>query len=557
MKRRWKFLTIFVSVFFLVGCDIVNHLPMSLNLDGEFPKGFLENNSIHYSDNAFKGFTKSEEFKKYDYVDDDVVLSYVIVADEDATIGVYDLESKKEALPLIFSDIMLGEVDYVNNNSTNFEDLVVYGALAFLVKEVDDEYHFSFYCFQEQKYLVPFANYDDFNLDISYSTNYSYTIETITLVENDVTSYIRYKVSFDDKQNFVRKALTVADDNYITQPEKEAFPVFLMPKLKEYEYEFFDTKMVGYKNDEKIFTVTYPDGALDYSFFFDKYFIIQTITRVADDAKKYDFINEGAKYMLDTSRIDLTNGKVKNYPNFEYVFDLDYFYPFDNLYLNNKQEFSYVSIDVNKIENKILLEEASVLFDANLKPLVNLTLKEFDPYIIKIGQNRYLTNYNKIVDENHDVILDLSNYNYVNYLPSVNLISLRSRDNYRYGLIKLDGKIVVPFEYRDPFLFFNDYAYNYNAIKEENRRIDANGHTQESSEIVYGTYGAREGITYSEISGVRLYKNYAGSSLFLVGTTENIEYGVNFYSKAHDEKIGSLYCIYDYVTSTLKYYILT
>ena len=49
--------------FLLVGCDIVNHLPMSLNLDGDFPKGFLENNSIHYSDDAFKGFTKSENLK--------------------------------------------------------------------------------------------------------------------------------------------------------------------------------------------------------------------------------------------------------------------------------------------------------------------------------------------------------------------------------------------------------------------------------------------------------------------------------------------------------------
>lgn len=543
--KKFKFLSVLMTGLFLVGCYRSEALPKSFVLGGNLPKGFMENNRQETPDTIFTGYTTVKELDEYQ----DVVgapagsFSKVNVAlNGKEYFGVYDFYSDREIIAPTYTEVLLGSYNFYNYFKGGYETL----RYAIVEQRTQDTKELGVYSLTENKFIVALSEYNDYGINITPDLlNNSGNLEEITMYRESDAVLFKYNVDFDKNGNIIRQSLRSEDSGYVEAPTYMKIPQ--LPKLKDFTYNLTNDKIEGFKNGKKVFEVILPGDLINDAFMIDKYLYTQIITQVPSEAKKFTFFNGGQKYLLETSRIDLTSGAVRNYRNFSYIFA-------SMIPQKDKDgEFTLARGQLRKIEDYILLSVAEVLVDKNLKPLVNLTQKGFSPNYIKIAANRYLTSNRKIVDENYEVILDLSNYTNVQYIPEHDVISLAHGGN--YGLINREGKIIIPFKYTDgSFRFYNGYAINYNSVIGKYERISYTGTV---AEIYEYNYQVNIDPLYSEaVGGGAVYKNRAGDILFTLTATETVISSRGITGGKFNVTIGVLLVIRNSSTNKTRYLIV-
>ncbi len=529
MKKRKLliFAMIIMSALLLVGCVPSKAVPFAYDLDGKLPKDYLENNSVMPAAHAFTGYETTVEMQAYEGVQSSAIRSYVRVYNVvggNTRVGVYSFKDEQEILPTIYNAVHLNQYVYYGEQKISY---LVYA----YVYDIDGKV--GLYSIHEDEFLISSGTYTAINFSTSRLDNK--TIETLTLTNSEGETIVkRNQVEMDDNDKIVKREEYIGEQkgDFINEPNKMIYTN--NPKLKGYSYIYEDGKVTGFKGSKKVFEAVLPTDISRKTFIVGKYLYVQTVVEVAFDADKYSFYNFGDKYQLNMSRIDLTNGKVKTYKNFDYVFG--------SLAIkkDRKQENTIIRVYATKIENKVLMDENVFLFDSDLKPLVNLTQRNYSDLFYKMDKNLYLSLNKIIVDENHNLVRSLEIYDNIVYLPQEKLISL-SRAG-RYGLIKPSGEIVVPFEFSQPFKFFNGRAYNIKLSDNKKYFVDPDGFTREiidANDLLY-----REGVIVNSVDNVHSYKNYLGTLLFKVEENESLSTFMDIYSD-DGEKIGSVVVIYN------------
>lgn len=545
-----------LTILILTSCGKTN-VPRTLVFDEALPASFLKNNAVQYNEDRFNGYTKFEKFQTYEAIGNvasvdfngNYSVSYAlkrtyavfsVIVGEETKYGVYDFKTRREVVLPDYDNILLVEVNYYNAKS---EESLPY---VYAVLRQDDRFgtraYHSLYSINEQKEVMSEENTSmrPYYM-ISTERLGNHTVETITENPNLASAYaMKYKVHFD-VQGSLSRSLIIENEDKIVTPAKTY--VTESPSLIDYSYEFLATKVIGYLNDVKKFETPLPLVPLDTivsKFTFDKYLVMQLSTPVAPDASDYTFYTEGDKYIMTTSLIDLTNGKVTNLNKFPYFITPTF--NSGKVYLQKDASLKKMLgiLSISKVEDKILLTPNLVLFNSEMKPLVNLTTINYSPTYYDLGNNRFLTINGEIVDENHQKLLDLKAYSNISYIPGHNLISLRYGSN--YGIINSSGDIIAPFSYNSASTFYNGYTINHDSSIAENVRISADGTSTWVGSEMY-RYSSDPALLYRRYGGETTYYNYLETPLFTIADNYQTLSQTFIYSQT-GERFGKLYVVY-------------
>ncbi len=537
-KRIIKQLLLLVPVFSLLSCYRTSELPKAFILDGKLPKLFMEKNASS-QDPSFSGYSDKVNLTQFDRYSSNVVHSYTVVSkttDGTTRYGIGNLATNDVITPVTYKEISLFGRDYFNINT--FKDVAF--VFARLTRDSGEK---ALYSITENKYLVDFDYYETIDYYLTSDDGGAGNVEVVTTVINEVEEVKYFNVTFDKNGAAERTLKQVGESDYIISDTKLFHDE--LPKLKAYRYVMESSKLVGYKAGKKVFEVAIATNA-DTIFYYDKYLYTQISTQIPDDSRVYNYSLNGAKYLMETSRVDLTNGAVRNYRNFDFYFGANDF----DLKLDKDDNYAYVVADVQKIQNKVLLNNALVLFDANLKPLVNLSQKDYSSRFYKVGENLFLTDNKQLVDENYERVLDLRAYWLTSRALNTNLISLRDDD---YGLITTKGKILANFKYRDPFVFYNERALNKNVQTDKLEVLTTSGAVVDELVDDRITINSIQGYYTETIDGVDTIKNYAGLTLVTISADEFLDNVTNYYDINTGAKLGTLFAIQNMLDFTTRY----
>lgn len=221
-----------------------------------------------------------------------------------------------------------------------------------------------------------------------------------------------------------------------------------------------------------------------------KSLVVQYLHPVDAYSSNFDVVIEGAKYNLETKKIDLKTGKGKTIGGFKYLLDSD-----KTQTINEET----LKVAVTKIENKMpayktyayLTEDGksteTTFFYTKIVPIKeNLILAETDE---GVGSTLHL------MDGNEKIIVDLSSfktdYDYVAH--SDKFIILKDETSGKYGMIDTEGNMITNFVYDGSEGVVNDvwfaYKNEYNETEESTNKIsytvDLNGAEAKQVETLY------------------------------------------------------------------------
>lgn len=540
-KRTLKQLLLLAPVFLLLSCYRSSELPKAFILNGKLPKHFVDKNATKIT-KPFAGYYESVNLTQFDYYENAPTFSYVTVGrkiNDEMRYGIYDIATNDTILAPEYSAIELFTQDYFDIRTYKNVTLVY----AELVRDTGAR---ALYSINERKYIANFEFYFVLDFTTEISDGGAGNIDVLKTVYGTVDKVQRFNITFDKNGNVERELLPEDSGNYI-KTDRLLFNETL-PKLKDFRYEEDNGKLTGYKKGKKIFDVAIPTN-VNSIFAYDKYLFTQIATMLPDDSRNYTYADGGNKYLLETSRVDLTTGAVRNYRNFDFSFGNNFATP----YVDKDENPAYGVINARKIQSKVLLDNALVLFDANLKALVNLSQKDFSTTYYAISENRYLTSTNLVVDENYDKVLDLRNYNNVTKVPNADFLSVRHEGN--YGLIDFEGKIIADFKYRDPFVYYNVYAFNFNNINGQYELFTFYGETFSRHFTDELTVNMNEGYyTLTDNWGESKIKPYSDYfTIVTISEDETLQNTFNITDIKTNEKIGTVFTVYNNVTTTTRY----
>ena len=250
--------------------------------------------------------------------------------------------------------------------------------------------------------------------------------EEIAAAPKDTPAYI--STITDDLFIFDAVLYSVDEDNAITK--KADIPEYLSVNninyaIDDYFYDKNSDSVAVYDEDFKLLTYWelpgYAEGNI--SILNNGDIFAQYTYELADDAEKYDYIEDGTKYDLTTVIVDAKTGKEKEIkadfvaisimPN-EKLYDEDADKA-DNVYTNKFENIAYiVRIENQRVDTDSYRNVDIVLFGNNGKP--GASLRSFDEqgegFPTKIGEDRYLvtlkTGDKYIINSKNKIIASIS-----------------------------------------------------------------------------------------------------------------------------------------------------
>ena len=361
------------------------------------------------------------------------------------------------------------------------------------------------------KNQIVFNNYDDMN----YASFLEYSVNG--------THYM-----YDIKDNKFELIFSSCDNQTNTVIGKRYMPLYsFSPSLKGYYYGYEGNDFVIYNSDyRELGRFAINDGSIEYFEYINGKFFIQTEDYVADNAK-YSYWAAGSeggnRVLVETFVFDLKSGKTSKL-NLGYVL----FNDLGEVY-NENYEVIGRKVVVNEIENGIKSQvNTYYVIDDN-----GALSKEFnevrpDGEFAKLIDNKFLaesfTNTYKIINENFEVLVDLSNYSISSVAEGY--ITLNLDGGGYYGIVNSEGKFTVgineKYTYIGPVVSGKAYATKINetTANVEHGILDATTGDFGVITLAAGeTIQYNAGVTYRGMYSINsasnvTYYNFAGTRLF-------------------------------------------
>lgn len=446
--------------------------------------------------NSFIGYLKGENMKLIK----NFILSLLIVS---LILIVSGCTSKKFTLS---SDIILNNIEKSNpikvpvNDvfASDFGELTVTNDIAYTTGYLivtDEIGRRGCWSLAENRLIVPLQT--DLTINLKSVTNFGYYIETMSfddkktiydpsgIIVVDTDKYMVANVTgnrkpiYDDLGKFLHyeyievvTTLTVKDSELGLQQTIKEYKID--PKTKQrtlinndlgdyykgddvkkvdlkkfgldgYYGKEFNSYIYIYKNDDTLVqTIQIPES--DVTVIFDGKILIQTSYLVDSFTDNYTYIENGKRYVLITTSIDLLKNDKKN---LKLPYKITSLIPFNDK--NDIAMYSYVKM--RKINSKILIPETTnAIVDSKGTILTEINGVDFSS-LKRLDDKHYYDSKSKYVINDKLEPLYLLPLEY-SIIQSENIIVLIQ--NNKYGAIDYDGKVVIPFEYTNLLTSFNN-----------------------------------------------------------------------------------------------------
>lgn len=532
-----KIVSVFLLLFALTTLAACSrNLERSYGLDNELPKDFMEYNSPvqTLTNDEYNQATILNGFESLmGIVNNEFVFTSKIVEGEQR-LGLLSVFENRLLLDNLYVNIVLQTVNY-NNQTTNKN------VFARLFHVTDKNNRIGLYSSLEKDWVIPLDLYDYINYDVTTFNGIGAEVIQYKKVDETLKTERNY-LKFDENNVITRETVpgfapgekVIDAVNYFTLRD---------PRLKEYKYRIVNNVLHGYKNDKNVFKTSLEKEANVTKGYVGKYLIVQTRSLLPIDAKKYSFYDGIDKYLLKTSLVDLTNGRVKEVKNFGYVLNSI------GARVNSKNEDVYFISNANKIVDQTLLDVETLLFNDKMKLLTNLSNLEYSGFV-NAGINKFYAN-RRVVNKQFEILLDLTNYDSVNYLANEELISL-GKDG-RFGVINLDGEIVIPFNYAQTFSFMNGYSYNIDIDSGDRVTVSNEGVVRKlTDDEFYLAFGL---IAEVKDTGLKV-KNYKGEELISLNNDYELSSTFNITSNIDGTRRGMIVRIRNKDTNEFTHYLI-
>ncbi|MCK9235808.1 MAG: hypothetical protein WC225_02260 [Acholeplasmataceae bacterium] len=466
-------------------------------------------------------------------VNNEFVFTSKIVEGEQR-LGLLSVFENRLLLDNLYVNIVLQTVNY-NNQTTNKN------VFARLFQVTDKNNRMGLYSSLEKNWVIPLDLYDYINYDVTTFNGIGAEVIQYKKVDETLKTERNY-LKFDENNVITREVVpgfapgekVIDAVNYFTLRD---------PRLKDYKYRIVNNVLYGYKNDKNVFKTSLEKEANVTKGYVGKYLIVQTRTLLPIDANKYSFYDGFDKYLLKTSLVDLTNGRVREVKNFGYVLNSI------GARVNSKNEDVYFISSANKIVNQTLLDVETLLFNDKMKLLTNLSNLEYSGFV-DAGTNKFYAN-RRVVNNQFEILLDLTNYDSVNYLSNEKLISL-GKDG-RFGVINLDGEIVIPFNYAQTFSFMNGYSYNIDVDSGDRVTVSNEGVVRKfTDDEFYLAFGL---IAEVKDTGLKV-KNYTGEELISLNNDYELSGTFSITSNVDGTRRGMIVRIRNKDTNEFTHYLI-
>ncbi len=343
------------------------------------PSLFMEHNQALVNPTPFSGYSQATQVVHYDGTTGAVFAGYVIVWKNTLNgvrYGVYDLSREQEALPTVYTQISFRGINFRNEAENRLRAL-------YYANVTDSDGRTGLYRLHERRFVIALDDYFGFTYNNMIIDNVNTKIIELVTAEGALT--VHNIITFGENNAVIRTEKSQATTgDFIDGATRNKINNF--PKLKDFTYDISGNFIVGYKNDKKVFTVELPAATPTVTFYIDKYYVAQIVSNVDQEADKFTFIEDGRRYNLYTYYVDLTNGKFAEVKDFNYRMVGGAQVRYDK-----NKEYTLYEMNVQMIEAKNPLPTVRILFDSKLKPLVNLTAKQYTPSYFKIAEKRFLS----------------------------------------------------------------------------------------------------------------------------------------------------------------------
>ena len=180
-----------------------------------------------------------------------------------------------------------------------------------------------------------------------------------------------------------------------------------------------------------------------------RYFVYQQTLPLPDDSVSFSYSENGKKYSLETFFVDLTNGKVSTRDLMGIFTDL---FPL----INKDEEYQQYILTYKKINrNYALAETLTKIIDRDFVLHEDISGYNYDGFI-KI-EDIYYNNTTKIIYDSEFQPVTYIGMTNPTYKP--NIRCFMGRIDGKYGLVDLNGKVALQYEYDN--IYTDDYQNGY------------------------------------------------------------------------------------------------
>ena len=301
--------------------------------------------------------------------------------------------------------------------------------------------------------MLPKGLYISYNI-LCYESRQGYMEKVSYTLEGE---FERQEIIYLVDENLNREKVTLSsyikDKNLSDYAKTQTFEYL---GYKDYSYSVVsigngDVEMTVYKKNKKYSKYYVPSYLEDQAVgFFDHYLVLQDVTLLEDDSKKYDFIEDGKKYNFTTKTLDIFTGKIKKL-KLDIVID-------DILPIKDANgKYSFGNVIGMKVKNKNLIEKTSIVINNKF----NIVENDFSYNSLSftlIGDDKLLKD-NKLYDKDLNMIFDFNNNDYnvslVRYNEELDYFVCRDL-NGKIGVLNTNLDVIAKFEYDEV------YSYDYN-----------------------------------------------------------------------------------------------
>jgi hypothetical protein len=387
-----------------------------------------------------------------------------------------------------------GEEDYLNQiNTIDLGSLSIqtsYETEGFLIVS-DTEGRLGVYSLIEDKLVVPLQS------DVSYENRYDYgtgnyiyaqyltgetaiyDINGVEILEKDHYEIAdvkgRQESIYNENNEFVEviyletvTKLLKTDHEDGKSPITTVYKINLESKMRELyhdgSYEWGDY----FKNDDKVDLTQFglkgyyakerndylyiyeettdeliqsiPVNALSIGQVFSGQLFYQQAVQASDFTDDYTYMDEGKKYQLITASIDLLTGQEQQY-------DVDYVITGGMMFKDENDIINNIVVRANKIVSKVLIKnrEYTSLINTKGQIVADLTGMNMEA-LRKIDDHHIFDEEDKIMyDLEFNELFRITSSATFDYFEKVIIF----KEYNSYGAIDFDGKVVIPFKYKE------------------------------------------------------------------------------------------------------------
>lgn len=188
--------------------------------------------------------------------------------------------------------------------------------------------------------------------------------------------------------------------------------------------------------DKLIQKLLYPNSS--FRTIFGGHIFLQSSYQVDRYATEFSFIDNGYKYQLRTTSINLLTGEEK-------VIDVNYKITSINPFQDENKIYNYGHIELKKISSKILFSNDSYesIINTNGKIVADVTGDNFNS-LLRLDDSHIFDNQKYLMLDNElNPLFVVPTSSSIVYSEGIIIF----RDKGLYGAIDYDGKVVIPFEY--------------------------------------------------------------------------------------------------------------